>query len=75
MSMPGSVVWGDQKLCKWNPYGSSRPRLMDLQTVNKQVMHHGLDFLSIYAGTHVDILKSGNVVPNTCTCSFHFYAR
>ena len=34
---PGNVVRGNQKLCKWNPYGSSQPWLTDLQTVNKQV--------------------------------------
>ena len=34
---PGNVVRGNQKLCKCNPYGSSRPRLTDLQTVNKHV--------------------------------------
>ena len=34
---PGNVVRGNPKLCKWNPYGSSRPWFTDLQTVNKQV--------------------------------------
>ena len=34
---PDNVVRGNQKLCKWNPYGSSRPWLTDLQTVNKKV--------------------------------------
>ena len=34
---PGNVVRGNPKLCKWNPYGSSRPWFTDLQIVNKQV--------------------------------------
>ena len=37
MYTPGKVVKGNQKLCKLNPYGSSRPWLTDLQTVIKQV--------------------------------------
>ena len=33
-SMPGNVARGNQKLCKWNPSGSSRPWVTDLQQVN-----------------------------------------
>ena len=66
---PGNVVRGNQKLCKWNPYGSSRSWLTELQTVNKHVNAPWV--FTFCQFSEVDILKSGNVVPN----SFHFYAR
>ena len=61
---PGNVVRGNQKLCKWKPYGSSQPWLTDLQTVNKQV---NAPWILLF----VNVRKSGNVVPN----SFDFCAR
>ena len=63
---PGNVVRSNQKLCKWNPYGSS---LTALQIVIKQVNAPWI--LHFCQFSQIDILKSGNVVPN----SFHFYDR
>ena len=49
---PGNVVRGNQTLCKWNPCGSSRPWLTDLQTVTNRQMLHGFYFLSIFEGRY-----------------------